>query len=563
MPRRPSPNSRPLAPTAPRRRPGVNPAATAQESAASEGPTPVSAFSKVLRQRELAQAARTSRSLAPAGRRVRPVAAQVIRPNQAVRRTGGQAPATTGLHPLCDSRANARLRAYEQGTLDAFDRIVPVLKQLSSLQHEPNFVAEAQRLAKAELGYELPQQVLENAWTSQLDMRTLFAWCVFEAYERTSIQFFEADPLAGQEGSAEAEAFNAFLLKCGFHLLDITPCADGRLAHAIAYALRLPFSSVRRRSHAGAMFDVENTVNRWVKTEHRRYREGVPNPAHADTRYLKVVAYHFSSKDPCHEGCAAHGSDDKAAAAQGLQRLQDFQQAVENSFCCGASVDLLLIGIDTDTDAIRVHVPGRDGTTDLDNWLDARTVYEATAALSATEARARIQGLVEQAAATQPDPGMVALVARLLEHNIAQIDYVRQFHGGSYSDFGHAERFIGVGIGFKEIHLRNLTYFAYMDTVEEGAPDLDVGVKIFKGLNVSRGLPIPVVLRFDYHGAVPGARERAIEHCQRVQSAIQARFSDLCDQGLLHTLLTVRDRDRPVPAETIGSSVIIHSGGGH
>jgi hypothetical protein len=158
---------------------------------------------------------------------------------------------------------------------------------------------------------------------------------------------------------------------------------------------------------------------------------------------------------------------------------------------------------------------------------------------------------------------MVALVARLLEHNIAQIDYVRQFHGGSYSDFGHAERFIGVGIGFKEIHLRNLTYFAYMDTVEEGAPDLDVGVKIFKGLNVSRGLPIPVVLRFDYHGAVPGARERAIEHCQRVQSAIQARFSDLCDQGLLHTLLTVRDRDRPVPAETIGSSVIIHSGGGH
>mgnify|MGYP000710245009 CR=1 FL=1 len=36
--------------------------------------------------------------------------------------------------------------------------------------------------------------------------------------------------------------------------------------------------------------------------------------------------------------------DDKAAAAQGLQRLKDFQQAVENSFCCGASVDLLLLG---------------------------------------------------------------------------------------------------------------------------------------------------------------------------------------------------------------------------
>jgi hypothetical protein len=102
-----------------------------------------------------------------------------------------------------------------------------------------------------------------------------------------------------------------------------------------------------------------------------------------------------------------------------------------------------------------------------------------------------------------------------------------------------------------------------MDTVEEGAPDLDVGVKIFKGLNVSRGLPIPVVLRFDYHGAVPGARERAIVHCERVKGAIEARYSELSQQGLLHTLLTVRDRDRHVPAETVSSSITFNTGGGH
>jgi carboxysome shell carbonic anhydrase len=522
----------------------------------------------VLRQRELANAARTGQSrssrmkaaapvVAPAStssaRRVRPVATQVvIKPA-----------ATGGLHPLTNGQANAALRAYEERTLGSFDHIVPVLKRLSALQHEPDFMAQAQRLALAELGHELPQPVLETAWTSQLDMRTLFAWCVFEAYEQTSLTFFNDDPLAAQDGSNDAEAFNAFLLECGFHLLDITPCADGRLAHAIAYALRLPFSSVRRRSHAGAMFDVENTVDRWVKTEHRRYREGLPNPAHSDTRYLKVVVYHFSSKDPCHEGCAAHGSDDKAAAAQGLQRLKDFQQAVENSFCCGASVDLLLVGMDTDTDAIRVHVPGRDGSTDLETWLDAQAVYDATRNLPADQARTTIQELVHGAAAATPDAGMVQLIARLIEHNLSQIDYVRQYHGGSYSDFGHAERFIGVGIGFKEVHLRNLTYFAYMDTVEEGAPDLDVGVKIFKGLNVSRGLPIPVVLRFDYHGAVPGARERAIAHCERVKRAIEARYSDLCAQGLLHTLLTVRDRDRHVPAETVSSSITFNTGGGH
>jgi carboxysome shell carbonic anhydrase len=469
----------------------------------------------------------------------------------------------TSGHPLADSGTNAALLAYDQQVKDAFDRIVPVLRQLSALQHESDFVEQAQILASRELGYELPLPILEQAWVSQLDMRTLFAWCVFQTYEQTSGDFFRHDPLGGKPGSPAAEAFNAFLLDCGFHLLDITPCADGRLAHAMAYALRLPYSSVRRRPHAGALFDVENTVNRWVKTEHRRYRESQPNPAHADTRYLKVVLYHFSSLDPGHEGCAAHGSDDALAASCGLQRLRDFQQAVQNSFCCGASVDLLLVGIDTDTDAIRVHVPGLDGSTRLDQWLDAQDVYEQTRSLRPDAGHALIQSLVEQSAASSPDPGLVRLIARLLENNISQIDYVRRHHAGHYADAGHAERFIGVGIGFKEIHLRNLTYFAYMDTVEEGAPDLDVGIKIFKGLNISRGLPVPVVVRFDYNGNVPGARERAVRHGERVLEAMESRYPDLFSKGLLHALLTVRDTQRHAPAEAVGSTITFASPGGH
>ncbi|MEI6359135.1 MAG: carboxysome shell carbonic anhydrase domain-containing protein, partial [Synechococcus sp. ELA619] len=189
--------------------------------------------------------------------------------------------------------------------------------------------------------------------------------------------------------------------------------------------------------------------------------------------------------------------------------------------------------------------------------------YDATVQLTAAQGRAHLLELVKQAAASSPDPGMVKLVARLLEHNISQIDYVRQFHGGTYADAGHAERFIGVGIGFKEIHLRNLTYFAYLDTLEEGAADLDVGVKIFKGLNGSRGLPIPVVVRFDYRSSVPGARERAIHRCERLQQAIGVRYADLCRDGLLHTLLTIRDHDRDSPTEAVGSSITFATGGGH
>jgi carboxysome shell carbonic anhydrase len=540
MPRPLATSNRPLAPTAPSRRqlalvPGGD------DLASQQGPAADAVVSRTRRR--------------PAS-----TSAAVLRPTRSPRQRFG---ANVGNHPLTDGAANQALHAYDTEVKDAFDRIVPVLKRIAALQHEDRFIERAQDLSRQELGYELPLPILEKAWVTQLDMRTLFAWCVFETYELTSAAFFDQDPLAGQPGSPAAEAFNAFLLSCGFHLLDITPCADGRLAHAIAYALRLPFASVRRRSHAGALFDVENTVNRWVKTEHRRYREGEPNPAQDPTRYLKVVLYHFSSKDPRHEGCAAHGSDDALAASSGLRRLNDFQQAVENSFCCGASVDLLLMGIDTDTDAIRVHVPGLDGSTNLERWLDAHEAYAATAGQGAEQARQTLEQLVLAAAASAPDPGMVRLIARLLEHNISQIDYVRQFHAGAYSDAGHAERFIGVGIGFKEIHLRNLTYFAYMDTVEEGAADLDVGVKIFTGLNVSRGLPVPVVVRFDYNGQVPGARERAIVRAERVQAAIEQRYAGLVEQGLLHALLTVRDQGRHAPAEAVGSTISFASAGGH
>ena len=175
MRRRTANNERPLAPTAPRRRPGQTEADN-QTAASPAELNPASSLSKVLRQRELASASRSrtarakaaaaanaaatpanpsgSGSASSSSRRVRPVAAQVIRtparasaPGRSLqpsassglsRSSGG-----SGLHPLSDGRANATLRAYEERTLGAFDRIVPVLKRLSALQHEPDFVAQA------------------------------------------------------------------------------------------------------------------------------------------------------------------------------------------------------------------------------------------------------------------------------------------------------------------------------------------------------------------------------------------------------------------------------------
>jgi carboxysome shell carbonic anhydrase len=457
-------------------------------------------------------------------------------------------------HPLCNSLENRRLYAYERGVKQAFDRIVPVLKKVSALQHEADFEQRAQHIAQQELGFALPNSILADAWIEQLDMRRLFAWCVFASYQRFCERFFRSDPLAADDGLNNEGRFQSFLQDCGFHILDISPCADGRLAHVIRYVLRLPQRAVRRKSFAGALFDIDDSIQKWVETEMLRYREGRPNLAEEPTRYLKMVAYHYSSVDPLHAGCAAHGSDTVKAATAGLQQLEAFKQAIENGFCCGASIDLLLIGIDTDTDSMRLHVPNAEGQINLERYVDTLDVYKVTQYGSKDEGR---EFIANQVRSCSPDvlDGMLKFSARLIENNLSQIDYVRRNFGDAYPDTGHAERFIGAGVGFEEIQLRNLMYFAYLDTVEEAAQDLDVGIKIFSDLNASHGLPVPVIVRFDYHGHVPGARQRAVAHCQRVAQAINERYRELADQGLLHIMQAIRDCRGDAAIEVLSCSV--------
>lgn len=467
-------------------------------------------------------------------------------------------------HPFTAEADNRRLRDYEQRVRANYARIVPTLKRISALQHEADFERQAQDIARRELGFELPERILADAWVTQLDLRALYAFCVFRTTRRMADSFYSEDPLCSGEG----EGFQRFLMDCGFHSFDVSPCADGRLAHLVSYVLRLPWKAVRRKSYAGALFDVEESLARWTETELRRFREGLPNTADAPTRYLKVLSYHESSGSPDTEGCAAHGSDARRAAREGLKRLEAFREAVENAHCCGASIDLLLLGVDTDTDAIRVHVPDANGDISLERAVSAHEIYAATRGASAMAAEETVVRHVSerlQAQGGAPREGMLRLASRLLLNNLSQIDYVRGLHGERYPDIGHQELFIGVGTGFEEVQLRNLTYFAHMETVEEGAPDLDVGVKIFKGLNVSHRLPIPVVIRFEYDGNVPGARERAAERARRVQEALHDRYEKLAADGLLHTLLTVRDCTGTGGLEVLGCSVLegLCTGGGH
>lgn len=450
-------------------------------------------------------------------------------------------------HSLVDAARNRQLRDYECETRERFDAIVPTLKLIAARQHEPDFSMAAQEIARQRLGFELPAETLEDAWVTTLDMGALYAHCVLSSFRELA-----GSVAAPRESElTEADAAVRFFIQCGFHQVDLSPCADGRLKGLLRYILRLPHQAVGNlNAHAGAMFDVEATVNNWTHTELRRYREGLPSLSDAGTRYLKVAVYHFSTSAPLDEGCAAHGSDQRKAAESALTRLDAFRTAIENGFCCGASVATLLIGVDTDTDAITVHLPDARGLMSFHRAVEAATLFDATSGLSAPGAIQHIRDAIDQAARQDgwgrgdgpPAPGMRELIARLLINNFSQIQYVREFHGGRYGDIGHRERFICVGDGFEELQLRNLSYLAQMKTVEEGATDVDVGIRIFTQLNVAHGLPIPVAIHYRYDAGVPEARQRAIERCRRVKAALLARHDGLARRGLLVCGLSVQAR---------------------
>ena len=203
-----------------------------------------------------------------------------------------------------------------------------------------------------------------------------------------------------------------------------------------------------------------------------------------------------------------------------------------------------MIGMDTDTDAIRVHLPDSESANCPMRFVESAALFHETLGMSAADARHAVeQAIVQAEKSCGIQPGMRKLITRLLEANLSQIEYVIQHHEGRYAVIGHNERFICAGEAMSELQLRNKFYFAHLDTVEEGAPDMDVGIKIFSGLNISRGLAVPVLVHFHYSSRVPGARERAVARCKRVQVAIEDRYPLLHEQGMLHCQMAVSDSE--------------------
>ncbi len=446
---------------------------------------------------------------------------------------------TAARHPLADDGLSRALRRRGQEITAAFDAIVPALRALAPMQFETGFADQARELLRQRLGVEVPRHLLRATWTRPLDMRALYAECLAGVFR--GLVAAGADPsLAAYD---EGESVETLIRRWGFHAVDITPCADGRLAGVIDYILRIPRAVVAyRQSYAGAMFPVADALVNWERTELARFSNGTPNPPGEATRYLKIGVYHFSSADPAHGGCAAHGSNATRAAGALAERLLAFAEALRAVH--GADAAILLVGVDTDTDAIRVHVPGRDGRPDVARALDAATLYDATIGLSREDGKAYIRQAVADMAAVAADDaateGMRWFCGYLLKNNFGQVEAVRADEGGFYAEAGHGEKMIVVGDPVDDVQLRNLAFQAQMRTVEEGAADLDIGVRVLAHHLAPHDLPVSVLVNANFDARIPGAEDWAALRAARLAGAIEARHPTMAATGQLQVRAMLR-----------------------
>ncbi len=194
-------------------------------------------------------------------------------------------PGATGLpgaeHPLADPALSLALRQRAEAIEAAFAAIEPTLRDLAPRQFEPGFPAVAAQRLRADLGIDIDAEALTSAWNAPLDMRALHARCVLAVFRRLVARAFDRDLARLSDG----EPAEALIRRWGFHAVDIAPCADGRLSGVVDFILRIPPSVIAgRRSHAGALFDIEDSVRAWEALELRRWRDGVPNAASEATR---------------------------------------------------------------------------------------------------------------------------------------------------------------------------------------------------------------------------------------------------------------------------------------
>lgn len=429
-------------------------------------------------------------------------------------------------HPLADAATAGELARREQEIDGGFKAIEDTLRDLAPAQFDEGFADRAVS-AFAPMGIKFCEDDFQADWARPLDMGKIHARAAMRLFARMVETSTDRARFAG---NAE-EPIEELIENWGYHAVNVTLCADGRVAGLLGHVLRIPLSVVtQRRSYAGSMFPVSRALRDWEKVELRRHRDAVPNAADAETKYLKVGVYHFSSVSPSCQGCAAHGSNDTLAFEELRQRMEEFRGAVEASYGAGDQVELLIVGHDTDTDSIRVHVPDTTGALSKNRFVCGRDLHGATVGMEREAAKTAVREAVADAMGVAPDDAMTEglrwFCGYLVKNNIAQVDAVLARFPAGYPVAGHDERMIVIGDPVDDVQLRNLAFQAQMDSIEEGAGDLDIGVKILGNILPPRGLAVPILVICQFNPDIPGDEAAAAKDALRMKQAVADRIAD-------------------------------------
>ena len=448
-------------------------------------------------------------------------------------------PPECGRHALADSAISLALHHRVQETTAAFDAIEPVLREVARHQFEDGSARRGAAYVLSQLHLDLSTDLFAANWTAPLDTATLHARCILGTFGRLIEQTFDrrlADLSA-------AGGLDDFLHRWRFHAIDVTPCADSRLVDAINYTLRMPQSLVvYRKPVPEALFNVEEAVRQWERSELRRWREAFPNDASSPTRYLKMCVYPFSSGESPDRSCVAQRGSENQAIPALLARLRQFSQAVRLRHGENALVATLLVGINASTDAIRVHVPDAHGIMHAGRNLNGHIIYNSTSALSREAAEEAIHTAVATCAGVSPNDaassGMRWFCADLLKTNIAQIDFRREWRWlHSNSD----ERLIVVGDVVDGEPLRHIAYQVQMNGLGEGVAELDYGINVLRGYHDKRRLAIPLLVHVRTDPLLPAAEQHARERALHLVNEVRRRYDELVARRHLHIQAIIQD----------------------
>ena len=142
---------------------------------------------------------------------------------------------SSGGHPFAEPGISDALRRQTQAIEAAFSKIDPALLRLAPRHYDEDFPQVAVRELR-DIGIDISPSLFAAHVMAPLNMRFLQARCVIGTFCRLIREGGARQPTSRSDG----DDATTLIRQWGFHAIDVSPCADGRLSGLLDHILRIP-----------------------------------------------------------------------------------------------------------------------------------------------------------------------------------------------------------------------------------------------------------------------------------------------------------------------------------